>query len=433
MSHNQIDDAGILALADGLRVSPKFAKSAALPRLRSLYLSNNAFHVSGVLALADILRTNRNLQHLDLEGNEIDGFAASVVLSAAMSHPNLLLLRLSCTCESDHRPGTPEEYEQYLQNQANLLFSVQSNNCLLPHFDSKFHSAFCSPEQYEELCLMLHSNIDMFVISLANVLTHNVLLQSLRVEVDGEKATCLNLVYDKLCLAMRINANIEKYHIKMGSQFTINNDTFIVLSLGDRRGFRTAGVVENLICPTGGFTTYFLPTLQKDTVFEQDAGSGNFGKVEKHKLGDTTICIKTPTQSNTQKRDIVVSQINEFSLIHELGPAKVDELRSCCIFPTMYGVNSDRFLMIALPFMEFGSLEGALKPEKWPSFVSKHGDFELVHFFDSVVASLATLHASGILHRDIAGRNILLEKRADKFEGRMWYKYQCSFNLHLQY
>jgi serine/threonine protein kinase/Ran GTPase-activating protein (RanGAP) involved in mRNA processing and transport len=98
------------------------------------------------------------------------------------------------------------------------------------------------------------------------------------------------------------------------------------------------------------------------------------------------------------------TNVNEFALINELGDEKVADLSAGAVFATGFSVE-DRHnsLLVLLPLMA-GSLEGAYDVLTGEELCALLGD---------VARALANLHAHGILHRDVAARNILLERRED--------------------
>jgi hypothetical protein len=90
----------------------------------------------------------------------------------------------------------------------------------------------------------------------------------------------------------------------------------------------------------------------------------------------------------------------QFSLINELGSAAIGTIQPYCVFPEAFGLDEGKGLLIFLPFMDMGSLDtqwGKLLPAAFCGIIV------------NTALAITKLHAVGVLHRDVAARNILLQ------------------------
>jgi serine/threonine protein kinase len=107
------------------------------------------------------------------------------------------------------------------------------------------------------------------------------------------------------------------------------------------------------------------------------------------------------------EHESVEVQMNELALLLERGPDQIEKLSTTCVFATGFTVNhvdpnapSSTRMLLMLPKME-GSLLGVLRKAPMP---------DLISWLVDVALSLKSLHEVGLLHRDVAARNILLAR-----------------------
>ena len=89
---NEIGDAGVAHLANGLLDDQLSSRNASLERLD---LSYNAIEKDGAVCLAEVLRENAKLSHINLSGNQI-GSDGAIALARSLAY-NLTLKRLVLT------------------------------------------------------------------------------------------------------------------------------------------------------------------------------------------------------------------------------------------------------------------------------------------------------------------------------------------------
>lgn len=150
-----------------------------------------------------------------------------------------------------------------------------------------------------------------------------------------------------------------------------------------------------------------------DLTFGKELGRGAFGIVYKGRWRFTDVAIKV-IQGTPSPEDMRTFQA-ETELMMNLRPHKnVVQLRGVCAHP----------LCVIIDFVDGGSLEGRLadkvretararvgcfsssrarvqaKPVEWPS---------IFRWAQGIVAGLLHIHLEGIVHRDLASRNVLLD------------------------
>ena len=118
-------------------------------------------------------------------------------------------------------------------------------------------------------------------------------------------------------------------------------------------------------------------------------GSGNFSKVYASRLHGSDVCEKVyEDQPTFHKGHFVKSQINEFCLLHELGPETAARLLSSCVFATHFTLSVRSELVIIMPLMSHGSLSSALAQ---PNVSSAH----MLNWYHQISQSVMELHAQG--------------------------------------
>ncbi len=158
-----------------------------------------------------------------------------------------------------------------------------------------------------------------------------------------------------------------------------------------------------------------------------EVGKGQFGVVYRCKFRGQDICIKTIASKSV---DELESVYREFALIqdavrlaHQNNPhdhTVYEQLRQVAVFPIHFvvpppDIHDMGSLWLIVPYMERCSLEDVM--ERHPDL----SDDELVEVLLDVATALKVCHRFGILHRDVAARNILLD---GEFRARL-----CDFGL----
>ncbi len=233
--------------------------------------------------------------------------------------------------------------------------------------------------------------------------------------------------------ALRINTGLTQIYLNLGG-IELSSDNFLPRS--DRRRFRAllqpdhaaaAAVWASLsaAAPDIDAGSYYIALSDlSDPATWQLKGRGNFGAVMAGELraSGAGMCIKVfeDHSQGLSRLDNIRSQINELALVHELGREQAATLASTCVFASHFSIddrNAASFpaLLVLMPLMH-GTLEGSL---------SSAEPAALLRWLVNLGKAFVALHHSGLLHRDIAVRNVLLERGAD---GELVAKV-CDFGL----
>jgi hypothetical protein len=110
------------------------------------------------------------------------------------------------------------------------------------------------------------------------------------------------------------------------------------------------------------------------------------------------------------------TQLREFALVHELGQAQVNGLASSCVFATHFAIDFrdasvPPTMLLVMPL--HGTLQGALISAT-PT--------DLLRCLVEIAHALSAVHHVGLLHRDIAIRNVLHDASAGSVK-------LCDFGL----
>ncbi len=202
--------------------------------------------------------------------------------------------------------------------------------------------------------------------------------------------------------ALRFNASLRTVDINLGNSVRVQ--TANLLPLGDRLCIR-----QLLECsvPTEqaprDATQYFVPFDELSPRQQWHLlGQGHFGAVFKGELRGQPCCIKTffAVADPAQRARNIRKEVSELALINELDKASFDTLSSTSVFATGFSIAPGNSLLVILPLMH-GSLQQIL---------SACDGRERARLIQNIAESLTCLHVAGILHRDIAARNMLLNK-----------------------
>lgn len=120
-------------------------------------------------------------------------------------------------------------------------------------------------------------------------------------------------------------------------------------------------------------------------------GSGYFSQVYRSQLSETDVCEKVYVrQPAFHEGRFVKSQINEFCLLHELGPEAATRLLSSCVFATHFTLTARSELVIIMPLMSHGSLLSALAQPN----VSNE---QILNWFHQMSQGVMELHTQGTI------------------------------------
>jgi serine/threonine protein kinase len=148
-----------------------------------------------------------------------------------------------------------------------------------------------------------------------------------------------------------------------------------------------------------------LPSQLGDVQTWKKIGSGQFGVVYSADFNGETVCVKTISSEST---DELESCYREFALIQTCE--NKSHLSRYCVFPRNFCLPPphivDRGSMwFVCDFMENGSLS---------DYLMQHPDISphtIVDVLFDIAQALAACHAEHVIHRDIAGRNVLLDSK----------------------
>jgi hypothetical protein len=241
-------------------------------------------------------------------------------------------------------------------------------------------------------------------------------------------------------IALRMNASLSEVDLKLGS-FSIK--TVNMLPRSDRRLFRALlGLVDASSSVFSSFSagtritrarsshghaadidqSFYIPVADLLHSPWRSIGQGNFGQVMEGQLHSQPICIKVfrAPEWEYSRIDNIKMQVNEFALVQELGEDQVRALSASCVFATHFSIDDREVeslpaILVVLPLMH-STLNREL-----PTATSD----TLLQLLVQLADALHSLHQAGVLHRDVASRNVLLERRAD---GKLVAKL-CDFGL----
>ncbi len=265
------------------------------------------------------------------------------------------------------------------------------------------------------------------ILALLDALTHNTALEHLHLVVVAEgwvylsdrTIDCisamleanitlreLNLILPRLLThrmqsvldSLRVNGGLSTFTIKFGD--AVFDDRTAALPRLDRCVFRECLqlATNNSQVHDQEASKYAVSSsLVSDRADWLEVGRGHFGIAYSCKLNGSQTCVKL---FRSQSADLIRGQINEFSLINELGPETIDTLRPYCAFPHAFGMDEGKGLMIFMPLMTMGSLDS-----QWGKLSAAACRGIIIN---SALA-ITKLHAVGVLHRDVAPRNVLLQ------------------------
>ncbi len=245
---------------------------------------------------------------------------------------------------------------------------------------------------------------------------------SLACLIDAD-STLAKLTWDGPCAAvdvfpvataLRTNTHLQDIHIRLSDTvFT----TATVLARGDRLAFRRAKTAlskaRTVAAPAerstedGPIESHFAVGAAEFTL-GGELGHGHFGAVHECIWAGSKVCVKRFFASTSADAESMLPlQVNEFALIHELGRDAVASLSLFCVFAEHFAVHHSGELWISLPWMNMGTLEHVTSvPGQVPE------EEQLCNWLGQAASALAQLHARGIVHRDVAARNFLLERAA---------------------
>jgi serine/threonine protein kinase len=285
----------------------------------------------------------------------------------------------------------------------------------------------CSDRQATSFWLVLDSLASASVSALTSALQDNTVLDDLTLFID---TFALQDVHG-IRAALRMNAGLTKMYLDLGG-ITIVSDNLLPRS--DRRRFRALLQPDHAAAAAALFSLsdevsdahsfYVALSDLSDPATWQLKGRGNFGAVMAGELraSGTAMCIKVfeDHSQGLSRLDNIRNQINELALVQELGEAQVAALASTCVFASHFAIDdrdasSPPAILVLLPLMH-GTLEGCL---------SSAAPVDLLRWLVNLGDAFLALHQAGLLHRDMAIRNVLLERGAD---GELVAK-ACDFGL----
>lgn len=130
-------------------------------------------------------------------------------------------------------------------------------------------------------------------------------------------------------------------------------------------------------------------------------GSGSYGNVYKVEFNDKPgeyYALKKFKQSPNTKEGFNISAIREITILKELNHENIER-----IIDTFYGSNS---LYIQFEYMDFDLRSLITKYQ-----LSRPSDIKGI--FKQILTGLQVIHNNGILHRDLATSNILINKKGE--------------------
>ncbi len=416
LARNHFGDAGAMALATMIQTNTTI--------LTSINLNDTGIGAVGATALFTALQTNTTLTELNLDGNSF-GNADGMALVTALQTNTALTSLVGVPCAS-------------LPIAQALMSACRANRGLTQlHFDilpSASHE--CAVVCFRELedhpslrQLMLKCNDQAAPCSaktlqaLAQFVRCNTLLQTLHVRFGpsaGIQPSWLYPVRAALRCAAIPTAHIEcAGHPSLGCSFL----------LGDRLCFRRAlGLLPPSHPPVVPPPMHFVrTTLPPDTPeARHKLGKGHFAAAYAFTQSDgRDACLKVlhgidqlgvnmamldPAIMAKELHQRVEMAMSEFAIIAELGERAMTQLKPYCVFAEQFGVQDDGRLATVLPLMSGGSLEETLTEAPLPM---------LLFALQDAAAGLSAVHNVGLLHRDVAARNVLLEQMGSFVRAKM--------------
>jgi len=132
-------------------------------------------------------------------------------------------------------------------------------------------------------------------------------------------------------------------------------------------------------------------------------GAGNFGEVWKGEMGLTLVAIKMLNAKCLENPTEVNGFLEEAKLMQRLHNESIVQ-----VYGVVEGSADQKLFWIVMEFMSGGSLIESLRDNKLSDIAA------LIKVALDVTQALEFLHQKGIIHRDIAARNILLTKAKDQ-------------------
>ncbi len=202
----------------------------------------------------------------------------------------------------------------------------------------------------------------------------------------------------QVALALRINSGLRQFRLQLGDTIL---DTVHSLPRGDRLAFRRAlGYASPASTEADSVSDARFLIDAEDLSLEHELGRGHFGAVFASEwCGRGRVCVKVFFAGDPHAMQL---QINEFALINELGPARTVALEPYCVFAERFVVTAANELQIVLPWMNLGPLASM---EYDPKITGP----DRVERLAQAARALAMTHAHGVVHRDVASRNFLMQ------------------------
>ena len=188
-----------------------------------------------------------------------------------------------------------------------------------------------------------------------------------------------------------------------------NNPENTILSDGEIAGIAIAGVI--FVCcailATALIVFFVAPKKKQTELFESDIystiperdikigsliGKGNFGVVYKGSYQETTVALKSVVNGDNHEIE------NEWKILKKLSHPHVIR------FYGVYYNFTEALYFLVTEFMEKGNLLANLR---------KKNDFstqDLTRFAMEIACGMSYIHSQNIVHRDLACRNVLLDK-----------------------
>jgi serine/threonine protein kinase/Ran GTPase-activating protein (RanGAP) involved in mRNA processing and transport len=424
---NRISDAAIQTLAQLM------AAHQSNP-LVAIDLEQNNLTGEGFDKLAQSLQSSRHVTRLSLRDNK---FVDMTKLVQAMAlHPSLADVNLSQDGRDHMKPKGMSELAVLLGNKMQTPKQLVKLDLRHLEMDVETLNTLCRSMRKNMSVTELHVRVDdarsvrlddQIADSIAEMLRRNVVLKTLTIVIP-----CLNKkLISRIISAWLLNAGLQSLEMKLGdSHFLFDDTTFPQLQ--DRLAFRkiVKQPMQKLPMPAAVQdkvlqNSKFLVDVSEfgDRAQWKEIGAGNFGTVYCITFRGQPYALKArksdDSRDSRRKNEKQLQQIQEVAIIHQLEKSTVESLSKLCVFPIVFSTDTDGSILMVLPLMTEGGLDDYLKkcvtqkptdidPDAW----DQQSNADLTRVMQDVGMALQQLHAAGVVHRDVAVRNILLNFKA---------------------
>jgi serine/threonine protein kinase/Ran GTPase-activating protein (RanGAP) involved in mRNA processing and transport len=444
LQNNDFSDAGVEALAVGVQanttltalylggnmISDVGAKILArvCVKFTTLEIGGNQIGDEGAAALAKCVRESATLTSLHLGTNQIGDAGAAALASAVRESTALATLTLP-----DNRIGA--QGAQALADVVRVsltLISLRLDRNPIGAVGAKaFADALHTRQFSAPFTLKIESIQSAAVSAWLEMFKDNTTLTQLTLLINEFPRSHIA----ELRSALRLNSSLTALEVQV-EQLGIKWTTANLLPRQDRHQFRALlgmPVPDDDVHVERSFFVPWSDLPQHRTWL----GGGGFGEVwkgcyldeqgrdrpDRAPVGIKTFRVNTEGKvpSEEQRRHHVRLQLNELTLVLELGAQRAASLAATCVFANRFSVEDRNpatctppSMVMLLPLMD-SSLGERL--------AQAYDVSDVLRWLADVAAALAALHEAGVVHRDLAVRNILLEMR-DRLVAKL-----CDFGL----